>query len=82
MSGDPATQHDQHDEAEKPDALTEEKSDSSAKAIEGTGWGARVKIPWAWAAFVGPYMKYPIIAFSAGLLAIMVFYAISLVIKK
>jgi hypothetical protein len=79
MSGDPATQH---DETEKPDALTEEKSDPSAKAIEGSSFGTKVKIPWAWAVFVGPYMKWPIIAFSAGLFVMMVFYAISLVVKK
>ncbi len=82
MSGDPATQHDETEKPEKPDALTEEKSDPSAKAIEGSGFGTKVKIPWAWAVFVGPYMKWPIIAFSAGLFVMMVFYAVSLVIKK
>lgn len=91
MSGDPAKQQDSQPDSKPsshPDSQQDEKAKSSessepaGKAIEVTGFGAGVKIPWAWAVFVGPYMKWPTIAFSAGLFVVMVFYAISLVLKK
>lgn len=72
MSGDSA----------KQEPIEKESPETAGKAIEGTGFGAKVKIPWVWAQYVGPYMKWPIIAFSAGLFALMVLWGVSMLVKK
>lgn len=49
-------------------------------AIEAGALGAHVRIPSAWSISVGPFLKWPILAVSAGLFIVLVCYGISLVL--
>jgi hypothetical protein len=50
-------------------------------ALEGSALGGRIRIPAAWAGSIGPYLKWPVIAISAGLFVVLVCYGIRLVIQ-
>lgn len=50
-------------------------------AIEISVLGANLRIPKAWTVSVGPYIKWSIIGFSAGMFFIMVCYGLKLVLK-
>ena len=59
----------------------QKKQQEEDDAIEGSGFGGKIRIPAIWAGSVGPYLKWPVIAISAGFFIVLLCYGIRLVIK-
>lgn len=59
----------------------DKQQDGENDALLFSALGSRVRIPAAWAAWVGPWLKWSILAVSAGLFIVLTCYGVSLVIK-
>lgn len=59
--------------------MTDEKEHS--ENLEAGGFGAKVSIPQWVGAYIGPYLKWFVIAISAGFFVVLVCYGLRLVIK-
>jgi hypothetical protein len=60
--------------------VTDEQK-KETESLEASALGGKISIPAKWGQYIGPYLKWPIMAFAGGLIFYMVCAGIKMVIK-